>query len=103
MYKSLIGQYALKNIDDESFTSEFVNNKIMTPRLFRYAGMGYYEVVAESNYKLNYYFLVMLGGSNGYDVLANRRDLRKMTTDDAVDFDQLIENLKLGNWRDVNQ
>lgn len=63
------------------------------PFLFRYHGMGHYQVIAKCR-GTNKFFLTFLGGSEGYSRLANEREYIALKEEDALTLDEVEARLR---------
>lgn len=80
---------------------ECEDNPLIVPKLFRYQGMGHYQILAGVKDVPNRYFLIDVGGSNGYEQEAAHDDLKKLTIDDSITMKQLESRVKKGMWVEV--
>lgn len=96
----LKGKYGLQPANDDCI-GECEPNSLVVPKLFRYLGMGHYEILADVKDHPNKYFVVHAGGSNGYDRQDSYNDLIKLTIKEAKSFEEVVEYLKRTTWDEV--
>jgi hypothetical protein len=82
---------------NEDCIKECEKNPLLKPILYRYIGMGHYEILAV----VPKYFLITVGGANGYDVMYNHNELNKITMNDAMTKQELLTKLEGKSWVEV--
>jgi len=103
--------FGFKDIPNDILIS-INNNNYLTPLLYKYSGMGYYQILvklkrrnkfrSKSLYKSynnvitdKLYKIVIIGGSNGYDVVYNKSSYDNLTDKDKYyNINTLLETLK---------
>jgi hypothetical protein len=68
-------------------------NILPQPYLIRYHGMGHYQLLSKMKGDSNKYFLIMLGGSNGFDCEYNERQYVNLTEKDSISLKKAEEIL----------
>jgi hypothetical protein len=94
------GKYGFEPADERCI-STCAENSLISPQIYRYLGMGHYEILADVKGHPNKYFLVRVGGSNGYDVDYNQNQLLKLTEADAMSEHTLRDTLKHSRWIEI--
>jgi len=92
MDTQFVEKFGVEIVDDECI-EVCKGNPIIIPQFVRYLGMGWYQILACS-YNPNRFFLIDMGGSNGYDYEYNLKLLNKLTLKDSVSFDELNTRLE---------
>lgn len=94
------GRYGFE-LADERCIGECEDNPLIIPRLYRYQGMGHYEILADVKDHPDKCFLIHVGGSNGYEQRDSHDALLKLTEKDALPIDQLEAKLKGSFWVEI--
>lgn len=68
-------------------------NPLVKPFLFRYHGMGYYQLLSKLSGSDDKYFLVMMGGSNDFDRIYNDREYTNLGVKDSLTLAQVAKRL----------
>ena len=102
MCDNLNTKYGFSIVDDECM-DECKDNPLVVPKLIRYIGMGWYQILAIANGMYDKYFLINLGGSSNYDRDHNLSVMRKLTISDAITFDNLMKLLSTKSWCNVDK
>jgi hypothetical protein len=97
MYKEFDNKFGFVTSDDDDI-QECKGNSLIVPRLRRYMGMGVYQILANVKNVNNKFFLLTLGGPNGYDVDANKQFLNNLTINDAISVEKLRDELSQQSW-----
>ena len=74
-------------------------NSTVTPHLYRYQGMGHYDVLIEHE---NGFLILDQGGENGWTVEANNREYAAIN--DKTRFysiERLLDSIGHGSWREI--
>lgn len=100
MTEQFNGKYGFRAAD-EICTEECQDNRLILPRLYRYIGMGYYQILAEVRGVPDKFFLIDVGGSNGYESDFNHKELRKIAVKDAITIEQVQAKLKGQSWVEI--
>ena len=97
MYSQLIEKYGFITADERCI-SECRENPLIIPRLYRYRGMGLYEIVADVKDVSDRFFLFDVGGPNGYEYETAHNNIKALTLADTLTVERLHDRLLKKSW-----
>lgn len=84
---------------DNTFKQGLISlNPNLIPHLYRYQGMGWYDVLIE---KEGLFSVVSLGGSDGWEREKNNKVYAVITGDSFLSLDVLYKNIEDTTWVEV--
>lgn len=83
---------------NEDCFKECQNNSLLIPKLFRYKGMGLFEILAEMEGDSERFFLFNVGGASGNDADYYHSIFNGLTVKDSISFEELKERLSKGSY-----
>lgn len=100
MCDKFTGKFGFTPVDDECVTM-CCQNPLIVPKLVRYQGMGYYQILATAKDHPHKFFLIPAGGSNGYEVESNHQDLNKLTLKEALSLKEVTKQIEQESWTEI--
>jgi len=102
MSEQFNGKFGFIPVDDECIKI-CAKNSLIIPRLYRYLGMGTYEILADVKDNPDKFFLFDVGGENGYTADDNYKMMKKLQINDTIDLNTLKRKLSIENWATIVQ
>lgn len=100
MCEHLNGRYGFTPTDIRCLR-ECEDNPLIVPVLYRYQGMGLYEILAEVKDTPDKFFLFDVGGPNGHHVDMLHTELNNLTIDQALTLAEIMDRLTKRSWIEI--
>lgn len=95
--ENFIGKFGFLSANEDCF-NECKDNPFIIPKLYRYIGMGHYQILANVKDVIDGFFFFEVGGANGYEAEENRNSLNKLTPKKTYSLEQIKQIILKDSW-----